>query len=155
MALQLKLKPNERFVVEGVVLKNGPKRTTIEVCTRANVMREAHAMKPEAADTQVKKLYFVLQCMLLDSGPNETAEQDYAQRLSDLRTVFRGNQTVLEKLDEVDTRKKYGEFFKAMRAVDPLLKYEETLLAYSKVLQNGDDPLADAADPKEVETESS
>src|SRR5205085_7430048 len=51
MPLKLSLKPGEKFVLNGAVLANGDKRTSLVIQNKACVLREKDIMQPDAATT--------------------------------------------------------------------------------------------------------
>ena len=50
MPLKLSLKPGEKFVLNGAVLTNGDKRTSLVIQNKACVLREKDIMQPERGE---------------------------------------------------------------------------------------------------------
>ena len=57
MPLKLSLKPGEKFVLNGAVLANGDKRTSLVIQNKACVLREKDIMQPEDANTPARRIY--------------------------------------------------------------------------------------------------
>ncbi|MEM1104839.1 MAG: flagellar biosynthesis repressor FlbT [Pseudomonadota bacterium] len=79
MPLKLSLKPGERFVVNGAVVRNGERRGVLLLENRARVLREKDILQPEEADTPAKAAYFaVMQIYLIGaaSGPLHDQAQE-------------------------------------------------------------------------------
>ena len=76
MPLKLSLKPGEKFVLNGAVLANGDKRTSLVIQNKACVLREKDIMQPEDANTPARRIYFPIMMMYLNG---ETAESYYGQ----------------------------------------------------------------------------
>ena len=71
--LVLKLAPGERFVVNGAVLENGDKPSSIRVRDGgARILRCRDALRVEEVDSPVKQIYFAIQ--LLITGDMQEAE---------------------------------------------------------------------------------
>ncbi|MCI4646262.1 MAG: flagellar biosynthesis repressor FlbT [Hyphomonadaceae bacterium] len=65
MPLKLSLKPNESFVVNGAVVRNGDRRGVLLLETQARVLREKDILQPEDANTPAKSTYFAVMQMYL------------------------------------------------------------------------------------------
>ena len=74
MPLQLSLKPGEKFVLNGAVLANGDKRTSLVIQNKACVLREKDIMQPEGANTPARRIYLAIMMMYLDG---ESSEEPY------------------------------------------------------------------------------
>ncbi|WP_323765188.1 flagellar biosynthesis repressor FlbT [Marinovum sp.] len=127
MALNLTLKPFERVIVNGCMLRNGGRKSTIIVETRADIIRETDLLKPDAATTPVKAVYFLIQSALVDAEGRDKAAKAAQQRLAVLATTFspelRGH--VFTAANNVSL----GEYFTALRDLRPLLAREAEVLA--------------------------
>ena len=66
MPLKLSLKPGEKFVLNGAVLANGDKRTSLVIQNKACVLREKDIMQPESANTPARRIEAVRK--LTDAG---------------------------------------------------------------------------------------
>ena len=63
--LKLTLRPRERVVVNGCVIRNGDRRQALTVENRADIVRESDLLKPDAESTPVSKVYFLVQTALI------------------------------------------------------------------------------------------
>ena len=71
MPLKLSLKPGEKFVLNGAVLANGDKRTSLVIQNKACVLREKDIMQPEEANTPARRIYLAIMMMYLDGEASE------------------------------------------------------------------------------------
>src|SRR6202789_4626121 len=78
MPLKLSLKPGEKFVLNGAVLTNGDKRTSLVIQNKAALLRERDIMQPEDADTPARRIYFPIMMMYLEPQGVEDAYTDFA-----------------------------------------------------------------------------
>jgi flagellar protein FlbT len=129
MPLKLTLKPRERFVLNGGVLINGDRRSDLIVENQVSLLRERDVLKPDEADTPMKRIYFTIMMMYMDGG----LEGDYYDQFSELMTDFMCAVTtkgVVEKchriLDDVHEQR----FYTAMMMSKSLLPFEKERLEY-------------------------
>ncbi len=71
MPLKLSLKPSEKFVLNGAVITNGDKRTSLVIQNKASLLREKDIMQPEEAQTPARRIYFPIMMMYLDEDAND------------------------------------------------------------------------------------
>ena len=129
MPLKLTLKPRERFVLNGGVLVNGDRRSDLIVENQVSLLRGRDVLKPDEADTPMKRIYFTIMMMYMDGG----LEGDYYDQFSELMTDFMCAVTtkeVVQKchriLDDVHEQR----FYTAMMMSKSLLPFEKERLEY-------------------------
>jgi flagellar biosynthesis regulator FlbT len=67
MPLNLRLKPGERIILNGAVLRNASSRAiSVELLNRATTLHERDLMLPEQASTPLATIYFQVQMMHLE-----------------------------------------------------------------------------------------
>lgn len=128
MALKLRLKPNERIVVNGCVITNGDRRTTLTVSSFGQVMRARHIMQPEDAKSPVDRLYLAIQSMLIDNGTVDTAIRHVNRQAA--RLIAQASDTGLRRrlmtvMDHVHT----GDFYRGLMELRPLLTSSRSAVA--------------------------
>jgi flagellar biosynthesis repressor protein FlbT len=128
MPLKLKLAPHESFIVNGAVLVNGDYRTSLIVRNFVHVMREKAVLHEADANTPTRRLYFVIQTMLMQPPPPSAAMLNtYRELLAELRKAYvRAENLVV--LDRVESLVDGGDYYKALAMLQPLIAYEEKLL---------------------------
>jgi len=129
MPLKLTLKPRERFVLNGGVLVNGDRRSDLIVENQVSLLRGRDVLKPDEADTPMKRIYFTIMMMYMDGG----LEGDYYDQFSELMTDFMcaiTTKEVVQKchriLDDVHEQR----FYTAMMMSKSLLPFEKERLEY-------------------------
>lgn len=141
MALKLRLKPNERVVINGCVVQNENRRYTLTVSNFAQVIRGSDIMMEEEADTPVRRAYFLIQSMLLDPKNADLLMERLTSMLAQLYAAFlepRARNGIMTAVGHVGER----DYYKAMAALRPVMAYEESLLSPARDL-----PPAPAAVP--------
>jgi flagellar protein FlbT len=127
MPLKLKLGANERLVVNGAVLVNGAYRTTLLVKNFAHIMREKDVLQEEDANTPTKRLYFLVQAMLMQPPPPDLLMETYRSVQEQLQDVYI-KQDNISILQDVDLLVNEGDYYKALAKLHPLIAYEAKLL---------------------------
>ena len=83
MPLKLSLKPGEKFVLNGAVLANGDKRTSLVLQNKACVLREKDIMQPGEAVTPARRIYLPIMMMYLDAEGWEDYYNEFALRMTE------------------------------------------------------------------------
>jgi len=129
MPLKLSLKPGERFVLNGAVLANGDKRTSLIIQNKACVLREKDIMQPEDASTPARRIYFPIMMMYLDPADDENYYTDFALRMTEFMGAIR-NRTALAQCLEISRDVMSGNYYKALMLCKKLFDFEQERLNY-------------------------
>jgi len=127
--LVIRLAPFERVLLNGAVIENGDKRTSLSIKTpNAHVLRLRDAIHPEQANTPVKRTCYMVQLVLSgDSGESEM-RQPLLRAIEQLSQVFvdTDSRTSLECATHAIVERDY---YKALKALRSLLPRETRLFA--------------------------
>jgi len=129
MPLKLSLKPGERFVLNGAVLANGDKRTSLVIQNKACVLREKDIMQPKDAKTPARMVYLAIMLMYLDQEASEEPYNEFALRMTEFMGAIQ-NRTVLATCVEISRDVMQGAYYKALIACRKLFEYEQERLNY-------------------------
>jgi flagellar biosynthesis repressor protein FlbT len=124
MALKLRLKPNERVVINGCVVQNDARRHTLTISNFANVIRGSDILAEEDATTPARRAYFVIQSMLLDPKLSDTCGEIIASMLAKLYAALvrpEMQDAVMQTMQYVSER----DYYKALACLRPVMAYEE------------------------------
>ena len=127
MPLKLKLAAHESLIVNGAVLVNGDFRASLLIRNFTHVMREKDVLREADANTPTRRLYFVVQTMLMQPPPSGALMRTYEELLAQLRDAFVRPEN-LEILRRVGELVETGDYYKALAALHPLIAYEANLL---------------------------
>jgi flagellar protein FlbT len=127
MPLKLKLSAHERLVVNGAVIVNGGGRTSLIIRNYAHIMREKDVLQEADANTPTRRLYFLVQAMLMRPPPPPELFDSFASAMSQLAAAYIKPQN-LEALQDVARLVDIGDFYKALMRLHPLIDYEADLL---------------------------
>jgi flagellar protein FlbT len=141
--LRLKLRPNERVLINGAVVQNGRSQVELRVLTpNTNILRLRDALHPDAVDTPTKRVCYIAQLVVAGEVAADEALPQFVRGVTGLKRVFLdpGSQAVMSQaLQLAQTH----NFYKAMLCMRRLLDYERLILenpAYAR-------PAAQAAAP--------
>lgn len=118
--LVLKLRPRERFMINGVVLQNGEKRSNIVVVTEnTNVLRLKDAIRPDEANTPVARVCYIAQLVLAGEVDPEDARLQILRGIEQLSQVFTDpdSRAHLGKATECVGENKFYHALKNLRAL--------------------------------------
>lgn len=127
MPLKLSLKPGEKFVLNGAVVQNGDRRTTLVLQNKASVLREKDIMQPEDAVTPARRIYFPMMMMYLDDAGAARYYDEFAKRLTEFMSAIR-NPDVLADCVTISKHAMAREYYKALMLCRKLIEYEDERL---------------------------
>ena len=129
MPLKLSLKPGEKFVLNGAVLANGDKRTSLIIQNKACILRERDIMQAEDANTPAKRIYFPIMMMYLDADEADVYYSQFALRMTEFMDAIR-DRKALGTCVEISRDVTQGNYYKALIACRRLFDYEQERLNY-------------------------
>ncbi|MFS4437020.1 flagellar biosynthesis repressor FlbT [Paracoccaceae bacterium GXU_MW_L88] len=131
--LVLKLKPGERVMINGAVLVNGDRRTSLSVASPdVNVLRLKDAIHPKDVDTPVKRAIYKAQLVLASEANGTETKSDLIVALEELSQVFRDSDS-RRTLDEATTAVLSGNFYLTMKSLKKLLPREQRILSFGGI----------------------
>ncbi|KAJ02041.1 flagellar biosynthesis repressor FlbT [Sulfitobacter mediterraneus] len=125
MALRLTLKPNERILINGCVVRNADRRQMLIIENHADIVREADLLDESEARSPVKEVYYFIQAALLDPNVRGKLVPIIQKKLGKLVPVFHDDMS--QHIFEAASQVSQTDFYKAMRALRPVMDYETQL----------------------------
>ena len=125
MALRLNLKPHERVIVGGAVLRNGPSRAQIVVENQTPILRERDILSPSAVRTPGERLYLALELGYVD-GAGMASHFEAFHRLA--VEIVEAAPSCAPYLARIEAELDEGRTFQALRVARELLEHERKLL---------------------------
>ncbi len=133
MALNLTLKPYERIVVNGCMMRNGGRKTSIRIENRADIIRETDLLTPDEAATPVGTAYFLIQSALIYPSDREKLSKAAQRQLARLATSF--STAHVGHVFEAANCVSQEQLFNALRQLRPLMKREAEALTAPELPQ--------------------
>lgn len=138
MPLKLSLKPNEKIVLNGAVIQNGDRRTTMLLQNKASVLREKDIMQAEEANTPARRIYFPVMMMYLAGADTAEIYNEFALRMTEFMSAVTHVQA-LEDCVTISRDVMSGEYYKALSRCRKLMEFE------SERLSNGSQRVSDSS----------
>ena len=129
MPLKLSLKPGEKFVVNGAVVTNGDRRTSLIIQNKASILREKDVLQPEEVTSPARRIYFPIMMMYLDPEASASHYDDFVLRMTEFMNAVR-TPDVLSECVSVSRDVMAGQYYKALLKCRKLFAFEEQRLTY-------------------------
>jgi len=125
MALKLTLRPDERIVVNGCMMRNSSRRHVLTIESHADVVRGHELLDEDAPVTPVTRVYYLVQNALIHSKLRDDLVPIIQREMANLATTF--GHPSLGHIFEAANYVSVGDYYKAMRALRPVLEHEAKL----------------------------
>ena len=125
MAFRLTLKPHERAVIDGAVVRNGNSRAVLLVENEVPILREGDILSPREVHTPADRVVLAIQLMYLEQSQREAMRVTYEELIHELRDAA---PSLTGDLDLVHEHVGAGRYYQALRAARQLRQDERRLL---------------------------
>lgn len=131
MGLVLTLKPQERIILGGAVVRNnGAYSTQLMIETHTPILRCPNILPESGINTPCGRIYMAIELMYIQPERREETMQLY---LTLTRDVVAAASSMAPALQEVGRLVVAGDYYKALQKMKRLLKYEKHLLSASRL----------------------
>lgn len=131
--LVLKLNPRERLLVNGAVIENGDRRSKLSIITpNANILRLRDAIRPDEANTPVRRVCYIAQLVLSGDVDDDAAAQQLQEGIRQLSIALMDAEShahLSAASKAVETR----DFYRALKSLRALLPQEAALMGHRPV----------------------
>lgn len=135
MGLRIKLAPDERLIVNGCIIRNGNRRTEIEIENRADVLRGGEMLDEESARTPVRRLCYLVQIALVSPTHRAALMPDILLRIDQIASIMERSHG--SDIAEIRSMVSHGEFYAASRRLQPVIEHEDMLLKIASTTFRG------------------
>lgn len=125
MPLKLSLKPEEKVIIGGAVIKNGKSNIEFTVENQVPILRQKDILTESDADTICKKIYFLIQLMYIDETNITRYQNAYWDLVKKLVTLIPQTLLLIDSINELILSNKY---YQALKRAKKLIEYEEEVL---------------------------
>lgn len=127
MSLKLHLKPNEKIIIGGAVIRNGHRAIEFNVENNVPILRQKDIMSESGATSPARQVYFVLQIMYIDiNSVNSSCSEVYRDLERDITNAVPSTQHYFEEINGYIAA---GKLYHALKTAQSLIDYEGQLLA--------------------------
>lgn len=133
--LILKLAAHERVVINGALLENGDKPSSLRVADAdARVLRCRDALRPEEVDTPVKQVYYAIQLLITGDLEEDNVLPALFKEIDRLEDAFSTiDADMIRQLREMLRRRNH---YSALCHLRHVLEVEAELLNHSRLRQS-------------------
>ena len=125
MALKLKLKPHEKLIIDGAVIRNGGSRCELFIENNVPLLREKDIIGVNEADSPCKKVYFVIQMMYVDEKNIAQHHKTYWGLVRDIIEAAPSTKLMFQVISNHILR---DNFYLALKAAQKLIEYEQEVM---------------------------
>src|SRR6266480_6784997 len=125
MALKLNLRPHERMIIGGAVVKNGNKATDLFVENNVSILRARDILNEGEANSPCRRIYFIIQLMYIDSGNLQEYQNIYRELIQE---VLKAAPSTLDLIEPINESIILSKYYQALKLARKLIDYEEELL---------------------------
>jgi flagellar protein FlbT len=127
MALKLSLKPDEKLVINGAVIANADRRTTLIVHNKASILREKDIMQEENVDTPAKRIYFPIMLMYMDQGDTDKYYEEFVLRMTEFMNAIT-TPAAIDNCVKISRDVMDRNYYRALITCKKLMAFEEERL---------------------------
>lgn len=131
MPLVLTLKPGEKVILGGTVIKNGPAVAHLQIENKVTLLREKDILTEAEATTPCKKIYLVVQLMYIGDGLTSELAQVYWALVRD---VLAAAPSTNDLISQMSTYIVDSGFYSALKIARKLILYEEELIKHATTI---------------------
>jgi flagellar protein FlbT len=125
MALKISLKPHERLIIGGAVLKNGSVKTELMIENKVPILRQNRILNFEEANTPARRIYFVIQLMYIDQENLAEHHKLYWELVHDFLQAVPRSLELIDKISELIFKEDY---YQALSTARQLIDFEQEVI---------------------------
>ena len=125
MSLKLALKPHERIIIGGAVIKNGASSCHLLIENTVPILRQADILSETDANSPCRRIYFAIQLLYIDGDKNPELQPMYWELVSDVLSAAPSMKDLISQISQFIIKAK---FYQALKIAKKLIQYEEELL---------------------------
>jgi flagellar protein FlbT len=125
MALKISLKPHERLIIGGAVLKNGSVKTELMIENKVPILRQNRILNFEEANTPARRIYFVIQLMYIDQENLAEHHKLYWELVHDFLQAVPRSLELIDKISELIFKEDY---YQALSTARQLIDFEQEVM---------------------------
>lgn len=125
MSLKLTLKPDEKVIIGGAVIKNGKSPIEFYIENHVPILRQKDIITERDADTLCKKIYHVIQLMYIDEPDLARYYKIYSELVKELVKVLPRAVLIIDEISEMIISNRY---YKALKKAKSLIELEKEVI---------------------------
>jgi flagellar protein FlbT len=127
MPLKVTLKPRERLILGGAVVRNGESAAHLLVENEVPILRERDILSEPKANSPCRRIYFAIQLMYVDERNLPAHHRLYWLLVHDLMEAAPSTSKFLTEINQLVVA---GAYYQALKVARRLIEYEQELLVH-------------------------
>ena len=125
MALKITLKPNEKMIIGGAVIRAGANKCQFFVENNVPILRQNGIMTADGAHSPARRIYLAIQLMYVDEVRIAEHQKLYWELI---REFVEAAPSSLQIVDEINELIVAGDFYKALKKARRLIDFEQEVI---------------------------
>ena len=125
MSLKLTLKPHEKVIIGGAVIKNGVSTCHLIVENKVPILRHVDIITEHDATTPCRRIYLAIQLMYIDEKRSAEIHPIYWELVRELLEAVPSMKDLISQISQFMLAERY---YQALKLTKKLMAYEEELL---------------------------
>jgi len=126
MALKISLKPGEKMILGGAVVKNGDSKAELFIENKVPLLREKDILGERDAHTVAQKIYFTIQLMYIDQENlvhHHNTYWDYVHQIS------KAAPSTIPLIDQISEKIVGSNYYQALKLSRQLIEFEKEIMS--------------------------
>jgi flagellar protein FlbT len=128
MALKITLKPNEKMIIDGAVIRNGNSKSELIIENNVPILRRKDIMSEAEANSPARRIYFTIQLMYVDEHNLQRHHKNYWVLVQDF---IQAAPRVLPLIDEINDLILKGQYYQALKLARNIIVYEKEAIQHA------------------------
>jgi flagellar protein FlbT len=125
MALKISLKPHEKMILGGAVVRCGATKCQFIVENNVPILRQNSILSVENADSPARRIYLAIQMMYVDESRIAEHQKIYWELV---RQFLEAAPSALEIIDKINELLLTGDYYQALKSARRLIDYEQEVI---------------------------
>ena len=126
MALKITLKPGEKMIIGGAVVRNSDAKTELFIENKVPLLREKDILGESDAQTIAQRIYFTIQLMYIDQGNLINHHNTYWNYVQELT---RAAPSTVGLIDQISEKIVGNNYYQALKLSRQLIDYEKEIMS--------------------------
>jgi len=125
MSLKITLKPYEKVIIGGAVIKNGTSSSHLLIENNVPILRQSDILSEHEATTPCRRIYLAIQLMYIDEKHSAEIHPIYWELVRELLGAVPSMKDLISQISQAILSDRY---YQALKLTKKLMAYEEELL---------------------------
>ena len=125
MSLKITLKPNEKMIIGGAVIRAGAGKCHFFVENNVPILRQNGIMTAEDAHSPARRIYLAIQLMYVDEARIAEHQNLYWELIRDFVDAAPSSLKIVDRINELIVA---GNYYQALKTARQLIDYEQEVI---------------------------